>query len=388
MLRDPAVILQQKIRVLKAKLKDAVDLSRKNLSAFKKFKSCSQEIQSATSLDQLPGVLESIRSRLCLRDLFLVLAEEDYRDFVPPSIRTSPRAGLKALMADMGLAAPGAGPVMGAMIDVRREFPSFKPFFPQGRETRLDGSICVFFLADKYHPGTAIGLLCLEDENPARFHADMATDFIEYFADSFAWTLVTLREHEKLIRENTLDQLTGCHNRTYLCKHAPRILEFAQRKGFPVALLFIDLDRFKSINDSLGHACGDLVLVAIAQRIQGIVREYDIFVRLGGDEFLLLLPDVEQQFAMDTADRIQRAIQALDVAGVCGQETSLKASASIGVAMHEQGGKPGAVHRQGRPVHVRDQERVSLIPQRCLATISPAPRPGFPAGLTPDGCAF
>jgi two-component system, cell cycle response regulator len=164
-------------------------------------------------------------------------------------------------MADMGMDRPGVQPIMNTMSGMRHTPSDIRSFLPESWDRNQDGSVCIFFLADKYHPETVIGLLCLADRNPERFHADMATDFIEYFADSFAWTLVTLREHEKLIRENTLDQLTGCHNRTYLCKHAPRILDFAQRKDFPVALLFIDLDKFKAINDTMGHSCGDLVLV-------------------------------------------------------------------------------------------------------------------------------
>jgi diguanylate cyclase (GGDEF)-like protein len=326
--------------MLQKKLKDTIDLSQKNLSAFKKFKDCSQEVQSTTSLDQLPRVLENIKSRLCLQDIFLTLSREEYQGFVPRSICTRSSANLKALMRDMGRShvdASAVRPVMGIMADIRRMHPPFQSFLPQDWEASQDGSICVFFLTDKYRPQMVIGLLCLTDANPARFHADMATDFIEFFAGSFAWTLATLREHEKLIRENTLDHLTGCYNRTYLWKHAPRILEFAQRKGFPVALLFIDLDKFKKVNDSLGHACGDIVLVAIAKQIQRIIREYDIFLRLGGDEFLVLLQDVDQQNAMDTVERIQSALQALNLAEICGQDTLLKASASIGVVMYEHG---------------------------------------------------
>jgi len=337
MLRDPSVVLQNRINDLKKKLKAAIDLARNNLSAFHKFKHCSQEIQSATSLDQLPAVLENIKSRLRLRDIFLVLAEEDYAGFVPLSVQTRPVADLKGLMKDMGLDGPGTKPVMTSMAGMTQAFPGIGSFLPNSWGLEHAGSACVFFLADKYHPKSIIGLLCLADGSPLRFHADMATDFIEYFADSFAWTLTTLREHEKLIRENTLDHLTGCHNRTYLDKHAPRILDFAQRKGFPVAMLFIDLDDFKGINDSMGHGCGDLVLITIAERIRRIVRDYDIFVRLGGDEFLVLLPDVDLQTAQETAGRIQKAVCSVDAAEACGSKAGLKTSASIGVTMHEQG---------------------------------------------------
>ncbi len=337
MLRDPTIFLQNKITELKTKLQTAIDLSQKNLSAFQKFKLCSQEIQATTSLDDLPGLLESLRSRLRLRHICVILAEEEYAGYVPLSVKTAPLATLHALMAEMHVSCPNVSPMMDAVAVIRQSCPSLRALFPQCWESDHDGSLCVFFLNNKYHPEEIIGLLCLEDSNPNRFEADMATDFIEFFADSFAWTLVTLREHEKLLRENTQDHLTGCFNRTYLNTHAPRILEFSQRKGFPVALLFIDLDKFKSINDNHGHACGDRVLIAIAEKIRNMVRDYDFFVRLGGDEFVVLLPDVDRQTALATAQRIQKAVRGVQVADICNRKSTLKTSASVGVAMYEQG---------------------------------------------------
>lgn len=337
MLRDPTVILHNRISGLKEKLKTAIDLSRKNLSAFRKFKLCSQTIQSATSMDHLPGVLDDIRSRLRLDDLFAVLVEEEYAGFVPLSMQLLPRSKLMEIMAETGTTTQVFKPVLGSVAVLNQSCPALASLAKQRWQTICRGSMCVFFLTDKYRPEELVGLLVMTDKRLDRFHPDMATDFIEYFADSFAWTLVTLHEHERLLRESTLDHLTGCHNRNYLAKHAPRILDFANRKGFPMALLFIDLDKFKSINDNLGHACGDRILAAIAQSIRSIVREYDFFIRLGGDEFLVLLPDADEKTAHSTAKRIQNALDSIEISRVCGQDARFKVSASIGVAMYEQG---------------------------------------------------
>ncbi|MCZ7655399.1 MAG: GGDEF domain-containing protein [Rhodocyclaceae bacterium] len=85
------------------------------------------------------------------------------------------------------------------------------------------------------------------------------------------------------------DTLTGLPNRRLLGDRAEQALALAKRSGHLVALLLLDLDDFKIINDTDGHSAGDAVLVAIAQRLRGLVREIDTVSRLGGDEFVILL---------------------------------------------------------------------------------------------------
>src|SRR5690606_2717449 len=87
------------------------------------------------------------------------------------------------------------------------------------------------------------------------------------------------------------DSLTDLPNRTLLRERVERTLLQARRARRPLALLFLDLDRFKNINDSLGHVMGDKLLVAVAERLCELLREQDTVSRLGGDEFILLLPD-------------------------------------------------------------------------------------------------
>ncbi|WP_161946193.1 GGDEF domain-containing protein [Desulfonatronum thiosulfatophilum] len=292
-----------------------------------------------TSLSELPELLDVLRARLNLRHIHLVLAQEKYADYLPDSIAVQPQASLERILRELCMDYSTKQPLMGAFQEIRFQTPGIKVLLPAENSPAFMGSLCVFSLWNKYQPGELIGFLTLIDQNPQRYSNKMATDYIEFFADLFAWSLVTLRDHEKLIRENTTDYLTGCHNRNYLLKHAPRILDFAQRKGFPVALLFIDLDGFKQVNDTLGHDCGDRILISVAQCIQNIIRDYDIFIRHGGDEFLLLLPDVEQNIALRTASRIRKAIQNVRVSKICSATTDITISASIGVAMHLPGEK-------------------------------------------------
>lgn len=133
------------------------------------------------------------------------------------------------------------------------------------------------------------------------------------------------------------DSLTGINNRTYLERHAPRILDFAVRKNLPVHLLFIDLNGFKAINDTLGHEAGDAILIAVGQTIQAMVRKYDICVRLGGDEFVIMLPDTDETKAWSFVTRLGQALANINVGEICGLATNLRISASVGLARHEPG---------------------------------------------------
>jgi diguanylate cyclase (GGDEF)-like protein len=105
------------------------------------------------------------------------------------------------------------------------------------------------------------------------------------------------------------DALTGTHNRHYLAELLEREILRARRYNHPIGFLMIDVDRFKEINDQWGHQAGDDVLVAISRLLMETVRESDIVVRFGGDEFLLILPETNAE--INTAkDRILKAMAA------------------------------------------------------------------------------
>jgi len=122
------------------------------------------------------------------------------------------------------------------------------------------------------------------------------------------------------------DSLTELPNRLLFDEAAARALSHATRKQHTFAFLAVDLDGFKAVNDTLGHATGDAVLKLVAQRLQDITRGSDVVARLGGDEFAVLLTDVTPDTALETAQRMVRTLsQPYD--GV-----SLPLSASVGVA--------------------------------------------------------
>jgi diguanylate cyclase (GGDEF)-like protein len=107
------------------------------------------------------------------------------------------------------------------------------------------------------------------------------------------------------------DPLTGLPNRLYLAAHLPNALEVARKNRQLLAILFLDLDRFKHINDSRGHDTGDQLLSAVARRIRDATREEDVVVRMGGDEFIVVLRDVLNLDQVNlTAARIIEAISA------------------------------------------------------------------------------
>ena len=104
------------------------------------------------------------------------------------------------------------------------------------------------------------------------------------------------------------DELTGLHNRRYLFAHLDELIERANRDGIRVALLLFDIDHFKKVNDSHGHAAGDEVLRQIAARASNSVRRADLVARLGGEEFVVVMPETELAIAAAVAERLRAAI--------------------------------------------------------------------------------
>lgn len=137
------------------------------------------------------------------------------------------------------------------------------------------------------------------------------------------------RREAELRRLTQVDSLTGLPNHRAFARQAQAALDRSARHGGGIALLLIDLDGFKAINDAHGSAAGDQVLTAVAQRLHTIVRATDTLARLAGDEFALLLEDLhDEAAAVYAAERVQRAlVQPLDAGG-----TPVRCSASIGIA--------------------------------------------------------
>jgi diguanylate cyclase (GGDEF)-like protein/PAS domain S-box-containing protein len=130
------------------------------------------------------------------------------------------------------------------------------------------------------------------------------------------------------------DALTGLANRALFEESLGQSIERAKRHGLRAAVLFLDLDNFKVVNDSLGHHAGDALLIQLAQRLSGCTRDEDLVARQGGDEFLMLLGDLEPGEAIETAQHVARRVEAALTNPFEVQGVRIDASASIGVSMY------------------------------------------------------
>lgn len=131
------------------------------------------------------------------------------------------------------------------------------------------------------------------------------------------------------------DDLTDLPNRKMLDRHIKKALARSKRHGHPFAMMFIDLDDFKAINDELGHDVGDHYLVEITKRLDDCVREEDLIARFGGDEFIVVFEETEQSEIETIAVRILDSLQS----PVFIKEHELKVSGSIGVSLYPEHGE-------------------------------------------------
>jgi diguanylate cyclase (GGDEF)-like protein len=145
-----------------------------------------------------------------------------------------------------------------------------------------------------------------------------------------------LEKQQRLDKLAHHDQLTGLPNRLFLAAHLPVAMEESRKRKLPLAVLFLDLDRFKHINDTYGHETGDKLLQAVAQRIKDSVRSEDIVVRMGGDEFVVILSTVRNaEQVNETAARITTALSA----PVHVDSKPLVTTVSVGVSVFPRDGE-------------------------------------------------
>lgn len=134
------------------------------------------------------------------------------------------------------------------------------------------------------------------------------------------------------------DQLTGLYNRRYLASHLSAMFDRAYWTGRPLSVMIMDLDHFKSVNDTHGHDAGDKVIQEFSNCIKSSVRGIDLACRYGGEEFLIAMPDTDKHFAGMIAERLRQEMEALEIVLNGGRDV-LKVTVSIGIASSEDGGK-------------------------------------------------
>lgn len=189
------------------------------------------------------------------------------------------------------------------------------------------GSVAILPLRQ---PDGLSGFIHMGSQNPERFDPSHATDFLSRLCSVAAVCLENAVNREKLRLIGLTDPLTGLYNRRHLNQRLSEEVARALRHQQALSCLFVDADHFKNINDTHGHAVGDQVLVAIAQRLKMQLRHSDLAARYGGEEFVVLLPQTDIRSAHLLGERIRLAICETPIPVGTGEHISL--TTSVGVA--------------------------------------------------------
>jgi diguanylate cyclase (GGDEF)-like protein len=189
--------------------------------------------------------------------------------------------------------------------------------------------------APVHENGVVVGGLVVGSVQPRRY-GERERETLRVFADHVSLAVSDHKTREK-VYEAHHDALTGLASRALFLERLEHSLAHAARQGTQLAVLFIDLDRFKIVNDSLGHAAGDALLIEVANRLRSCLRLTDTAARLGGDEFAVALFDIGEQEAPKIARRILDLLQ--EPFQVLGKEVFV--DASIGISFGGAGDRTG-----------------------------------------------
>jgi diguanylate cyclase (GGDEF)-like protein len=168
----------------------------------------------------------------------------------------------------------------------------------------------------------------------SRAFADSEADLVASTAEQISLALERYRFLAVVQRQATVDDLTGLYNHRFLVDSLGQQLALAERLGAPLAILMLDLDRFKVLNDTHGHHAGDLALSAFARTLVNNVRRADLAARYGGEEFVVVMPNTSADEAYVVAEKIRVAVEATDVR-LPGAQT-VRLAVSIGVAAYPE----------------------------------------------------
>jgi two-component system cell cycle response regulator len=220
-------------------------------------------------------------------------------------------------------------PLLG-MYEAGRHAPAF-PNAPAG----LQSVALVPLLRNK----RIIGALNLASRDPTRFTPSLGTDFVEHMASIVAICLENVISNEMLKYIGLTDSLTGVYNRRYIDRRLLEEIARAKRQAYPISFMYIDVDHFKRVNDTVGHGGGDEVLREVATRIKNELRASDALARFGGEEFVVLLIDANLDSAAFVAERIRASVAGAMI--TLTPELQLSVTVSIGVAALHPGEADG-----------------------------------------------
>jgi diguanylate cyclase (GGDEF)-like protein len=193
--------------------------------------------------------------------------------------------------------------------------------------------------------GYLVGSLHFGSFSAQRFAADKSTDFINHLASIVAHCIENGVNRERLHRLSLIDSLTRVGNRRAFNQALEREIARAVRQCEPLALMLIDLDHFKQINDRFGHPTGDRALRVVAQELLALLRKTDHVCRYGGEEFALVLPNCPAELAQEVAERIRRCVASLALRSDRGDPFKLTLSLGVTCWYATDEAPPGLAER-------------------------------------------
>jgi two-component system cell cycle response regulator len=196
-----------------------------------------------------------------------------------------------------------------------------------GPEPAATSQVSVPLLAQ----GRVLGVLSLYDREDGEPFTLADAESLTAFAVQAAVAIENVRLHAEAERLSVTDPLTGAWNYRYFSRRFEQEIERSRRFGRVLALLMLDIDHFKSVNDRFGHQRGDEVLVEFARRVTGSVRDIDTFARYGGEEFVLILPETNLEGGLAAAEKLRLGTHKAPFCGK-GPDGGVRLTVSIGVA--------------------------------------------------------
>lgn len=327
--------LQIENRNLREQLQTLLAEARLNEQKMRRFDQFERRLIGTRSLEELIQIL--LRSFKAVSDhdaVTLALIDQEYeitRILEESNKGEAQTAGLVLLeSADVLLKLYGENfrPFLGAF-DALRHGAILKP---------AAGCVSVALLPIMSQ-GELAGSINLGSCTAERFASGHGTDFLERLATIFAICLENALNHDRLKRVGLTDTLTGVNNRRYFESRCLEEVTHAQRHALPLTCMFLDVDKFKRINDTFGHQSGDKVLRNVAGLIKLQLRANDVIARYGGEEFIVLLPQTDLAQACDIAERVRSAMSAHPFQTISGESIQVTISIGISILAAEAAGK-------------------------------------------------
>jgi len=231
--------------------------------------------------------------------------------------------------------------------------------------------------------GRVLGVLSLYDREDGEPFTLSDAEGLTAFAVQAAVAIENVQLHAEAERLSVTDPLTGAWNYRYFKRRFEQEIERSRRFGRVLALLMLDIDHFKSVNDRFGHQRGDEVLTELARRVTGSVRDIDTFARYGGEEFVLILPETNLEGGLAVAEKLRLATHRTPFRGEDAEGVPL--TVSIGVACFpEHATSPEELLRAADEAlyeaKLQGRDRVVTAGPRLLPLTArpgqPPPRPG------------